>query len=114
HRRHLQTANRDAGRDVSLEVHSLEVSSSGLAEHLSDSGTSPSMAATRLEDAARLHAALEQLEPIDREILALRHFEHLGNDESAAMLGIESSAASRRYCRALDRLRDVLKFPGDH
>jgi RNA polymerase sigma-70 factor (ECF subfamily) len=113
HRRHLQTASRDAGREVSLEAPVLDISSAGLAQHLLDSGTSPSRTAARVEEAARLHEALEQLEPIDREILALRHFEQLGNEDAAGVLGIEPDAASQRYYRALNRLRDVLTLPGE-
>ena len=52
--------------------------------------------------------ALEQLEPLDREILALRHFEGLSNEDAALELGIEPAAASKRYVRALQRLRPAL------
>jgi len=49
-----------------------------------------------------------ELEPIDREILALRHFEELSNAEAAHLLDIRESAASKRYTRALKHLKDVL------
>ena len=111
HRRHLQTQSRDAKRDVPLDLAALDVSSEGLAQCLIDSGTSPSQQALRAEDYARLHQALEQLEADDREVLALRHFEQLSNDEAAEVLGIQSGAASQRYYRALHRLKDVLSPP---
>jgi RNA polymerase sigma-70 factor (ECF subfamily) len=48
------------------------------------------------------------MDPIDREILALRHFELLSNSEAAEVLGLKKSAASNRYVRALERLKDIL------
>lgn len=56
-----------------------------------------------------LQEAINALDPIDREILALQHFEELSNDETAQALGIKPSAASNRHVRALKRLRDVLR-----
>ena len=52
--------------------------------------------------------ALDGLDPIDREVLALRHFEELSNREAAAVLGIQPAAASKRYVRALERLKEAL------
>jgi RNA polymerase sigma-70 factor (ECF subfamily) len=52
---------------------------------------------------------LEQLEEIDREVLVLRHLEELSNNEAAHILGIDKYAASKRYLRALERLRGVLQ-----
>ena len=52
--------------------------------------------------------AIEQMDPIDREVLALRHFEELTNSEVAEALGIEQKAASIRYMRALRRLKEIL------
>ena len=60
-----------------------------------------------------LQAAVNAMEPVDREILALRHFEELTNSEVAESLGIQQKAASIRYVRAVARLKDVLKrIPG--
>ena len=61
----------------------------------------------------RLQEALNTMEPIDREVLALRHFEQLTNSETAGVLGLRESAASQRYARALLRLKDILlRLPG--
>jgi RNA polymerase sigma-70 factor (ECF subfamily) len=49
------------------------------------------------------------MEPLDREILALRHFEQLSNGEAAKVLGVGESAASKRHLRALVRLKEILK-----
>ena len=75
--------------------------------------TSPSQAAIRVEQTIRLQEALNALDSIDREILALRHFEQLSNGEVAGVLHLDKSAASKRYIRALKRLKDVLSsMPG--
>jgi RNA polymerase sigma-70 factor (ECF subfamily) len=109
HRRHLGAQARDAGREVSLDRGPLpNASSAALAAQLADQHTSPSQAAAKAEMQRRLVTALNTLDPIDREILALRHFEMLTNGEAATVLGLRESAASRRYARALLRLKDVV------
>ncbi len=88
-------------------------SSACLAEHLIGQFTPASQALERMELAAKVESALASLEPIDREVLSLRHFEELSNGDTAAILGIEKSAASKRYLRALERLRMALAaIPG--
>src|SRR5438128_7706453 len=114
HRHHLGTQMRDAGREVSLYRGALPAASSAaLAAQLLARHTSPTQAAVRAERLLRVQEALNSLEPIDREILSLRHFEQLSRAESARVLGIEEAAASKRYIRALGRLKDVLAdMPG--
>ena len=56
-----------------------------------------------------LREALESMDKIDREVLALRHFEELSNNEVAEVLGLQKTAASNRYVRALKRLKSILK-----
>lgn len=114
HRRHLQAQNRDARREVPIPPDAaVEVSSCGLAGAILDSGTSPSRALSRAEAEDQLQRVLTGLDANDREILALRHFEHLSNAEAAELLGITTGTASQRYYRALKRLRDALAtLPG--
>jgi RNA polymerase sigma-70 factor (ECF subfamily) len=114
HRKHLGAAARDAGREISLYRGALpETSSAALAAHLLGRASTPSQAAIRAEQKIRLQEALNILEPIDREVLLLRHFEELSNGEAAAVLGLDKSAASKRYARALIRIKDVLSsLPG--
>ena len=114
HRKHLGAAARDAGREISLHRGALpETSSAALAAHLLGRLTTPSQAAIRAERKIRLQEALNSLDPIDREVLVLRHFEELSNGEAAAVLGLDKSAASKRYARALVRLKDILaSLPG--
>jgi RNA polymerase sigma-70 factor (ECF subfamily) len=109
HRRHLGAKARDASREVSLYRGALpEASSAALAAQLVGHRTTPSQAAMRAERQVRLQEALNQMEPLDREVLALRHFEQLTNAETAQVLGLRESAASQRYARALLRLKDIL------
>ena len=114
HRRHLGAAARDAGREISLYRGALpETTSAALAAQLLGRLTTPSQAAMRAERKIRLQEALNSLDPIDREVLALRHFEQLSNGEAAAVLGLDKSAASKRYARALIRLKEILaSLPG--
>jgi RNA polymerase sigma-70 factor (ECF subfamily) len=114
HRHHLGTHKRDAGLEVSLYRGALPAASSAaLAAHLLGKHTSPTQAAVRAERLLRVQEALNSLDPIDREIISLRHFEQLSRTESAQALGIEEAAASKRYVRALKRLKNVLAdMPG--
>jgi len=109
HRHHLGTQMRDAGQEVSLYRGALpQASSLSLAAQLMGRLTSVSQAAIRAELQTRVQETLNSMDPMDREVLTLRHFEMLSNDETAAVLGISKSAASNRYIRALKRLKDLL------
>jgi len=109
HRQHLGAQKRDAGREVSLDgTPYAEATSASVAIQLAGSFTSPSQAAARADSLSLVQAAIEQMDPIDREVLALRHFEELTNSEVAETLGIEQKAASIRYIRALRRLKEIL------
>jgi RNA polymerase sigma-70 factor (ECF subfamily) len=114
HRFHLGTKMRDAGQEVSLHRGALpQVSSVSLAEHLLGKLTTASRAAMRVELKLRVQEALNSMDPHDREVLILRHFEELSNAEAAQVLGIKPSAAVNRYVRALKRLKDVFQgMPG--
>lgn len=109
HRRHLEVQKRNAGRELAGQAASPAVSTTvSLAQRLVASITSPSGAVQRSERAEQLRAALAQMDEMDSEILALRHFEELANHEVAEVLGIQQKAASIRYVRALRRLKDIL------
>jgi RNA polymerase sigma-70 factor (ECF subfamily) len=109
HRQHLGAQMRDAGLEISLERgHWPPADPDCLATHLIGSLTSPSQAALRAEREARLVEALAGMDALDREVLVLRHFDELSNDEVAALLGLKKAAASHRYVRALERLRQIL------
>lgn len=117
HRRHLGAAARDAGREVSLgdggANHGPAASAANLAARLAGDLTSPSQAALRDEQHALLVQALDSMDALDREVLALRHYDELSNDEVARLLGLSKGTASKRYVRALARLRSILEtIPG--
>jgi RNA polymerase sigma-70 factor (ECF subfamily) len=108
-RRHLAAQRRDAGRELSIHarVTMPGASTASMASLLIDELTSPSGVAMRAEAIQQLEDAIERMEPTDREVLALRHFEMLSNAEAAAVLGITPKAASIRYVRAIRRLKDI-------
>lgn len=114
HRRHLGAKMRDAKQEVPLRIHARpDVRSESLSFGLAGKLTSPSVAAVRAEVHDRLRKALDELELLDREILSLRHFEELSNAEAAEELEITTAAASKRYIRALERLRKAVEgIPG--
>ena len=114
HRHHLGAQMRDADREVSLHRGAMpQATSVSLAAQLLGRFTSVTQAVQRAEMQVILQEAVNAMEPLDREILALRHFEELSNTETAEVLGIKSSAASTRHIRALKRLREsLLNTPG--
>lgn len=119
HRRHLGAKMRDAGREVAIHgCRYPQATSASLAVQLAGSLTSPSGAAVRAERLGTIQRAIESMDALDREVLALRHFEELTNAEVAEVLGIREKAASIRYVRALRRLKAILAdvpgfFDGD-
>jgi RNA polymerase sigma-70 factor (ECF subfamily) len=114
HRRHFGTKMRDLGQEVALHHGAMpQATSASLAAQLLGRFTSPSLAAVRAEMKLRLQEALNSMDPIDREVLVLRHFEELSNAEAAEVLGLQKTAASNRYVRALKRPRSILQsMPG--
>ncbi len=109
HRQHLGAEKRDAARELSLDASPYaQATSASVAIQLIGVFTSPSRAAARADILSLVQAAIEQMDSIDREVLALRHFEELSNSEVAETLGIEQKAASIRYIRALRRLKEIL------
>jgi RNA polymerase sigma-70 factor (ECF subfamily) len=109
HRHHLGTGMRDARREISLQGTSLpQASSKSLAAQLLGRLTSPSQAAMRAELRRHVQEALNRMPLLDREVLALRHFEQLTNAETAQVLGITEAGASNRFVRALKRLKAIL------
>jgi len=109
HRHHLGTHMRDAKRDVPLDApRAPDDTFAALCAHLTAGLTRPSVAVARDEVKTRVAQALDEMEPADREVLALRHFEQLTSAEAAEILGIQERAAAKRYLRALERLKRIL------
>jgi RNA polymerase sigma-70 factor (ECF subfamily) len=114
HRRHLGTQFRDVDREVTLHRGGLpEADSVSLAAHLLGQLTAPSKAAIRAETRLVVQEALNSMDPIDREVLALKHFEQLSISEIAEVLGMSKAGAGSRYLRAIKRLKEILaQIPG--
>lgn len=109
HRYHLGTQVREASREISLFQGPVPgVSSAALAAYLVGRDPRPDQIVRRAELRTRVHEAVNGMNEIDREILSLRHFEHLSTAETATVLSITEAAAGRRYLRALGRIKDVL------
>jgi len=116
HRRHLGAAGRDVRREVELPRRhgGPSASSVAIASAILDRGGTPSHAAMRNEQEEALRHTLDEMPEQDREVLALRHFEHLSNAEIAEIFEVSEPAASQRYFRALARLKRGLEALGFH
>jgi RNA polymerase sigma-70 factor (ECF subfamily) len=114
HRRHLGAQMRDADREVTLHRGGLpEADSASLAAQLLGKLTTPSQAAIKAEMRVYVQEALNSMDPLDREVLALKHFEQLSTSEIAQVLGLSKAGAGSRYLRAIKRLRLILsRTPG--
>jgi RNA polymerase sigma-70 factor, ECF subfamily len=114
YRHHLGVQARDAAREVSIYQGAFpQASSTALAARLLGHEPRPSEEMQKAEECLLLQAALNRMDPLDREVLALRHFEELSNSEAAQVLKLRESAASKRYVRALQKLRQILvNLPG--
>ena len=114
HRRHLGTQLRDADREVTLHRGGLPLADSvSLAAQLLGTLTTPSQAVIKAETRLLVQEALNSMDSIDREVLALKHFEQLSMAEIAEVLGLSKAGAGSRYLRAIKRLREILlQIPG--
>ncbi|HUG93796.1 MAG TPA: sigma-70 family RNA polymerase sigma factor [Planctomycetaceae bacterium] len=112
HRRHRAAGRRSIDREQPLAGAGFgDRSSFDLAAQLVDPELTPAAASIRRELHRRFLAALDELSEEDREVILLRHVDHLGNGEVAQALGLTPPAAGMRYLRALRRLRAVLGEP---
>jgi RNA polymerase sigma-70 factor (ECF subfamily) len=109
HRFHRQAQRRSLDREQPAAPPAWANDSSvQLLAQLLDPERTPASAAVQRELERRLHAAIAGLGEDDREVIWLRHYEGLGNQEVAEALGLSEAAASMRYLRALRRLRAAL------
>ncbi len=108
HRRHRLSAKRSIDREYAHTVVGMKDSSLDLLGQIRDHELTPVAAATQREMVASVEQAIEKLGEDDREIILMRHYEQLGNQEVAQCLGLTEPAASMRYLRALKRLRGIL------
>lgn len=110
YRRHRVSAKRNMDREQPMSVPAgADQSTMELAVQLCDPALTPAAAATQREIAGKVEAVIEQLADQDREIILMRHYEHLSNLEIAQVLNLNPPAASMRYLRAVRRLRELLE-----
>ena len=110
HRRHRQAQRRSLDREQPILPAALaDQSSLELAGQFLDRELTPATAAVRHELQRRMQQAVAELEEDDREIILMRHYEQLSNQEVAAALGLTEAAASMRHLRAVRRLRAALQ-----
>lgn len=109
HRRHRVSAKRSIDREQPLAAKTpVDQSTIELAAQLCDPELTPAAAATQREMAQHVQGAIEMLDDRDRDIILMRHYEQLSNQDIAAALELTEPAASMRYLRALKKLRKVL------
>ncbi|MEX0824737.1 MAG: sigma-70 family RNA polymerase sigma factor [Pirellulaceae bacterium] len=110
YRRHRVSAKRNMDREQSMAVPTgFDDSAIELAGQLCDPAMTPQQIASQKEIAAQVETAIERLGEQDREIVMMRHYEHLSNLEIAEALQLNPPAASMRYLRAVRRLRQLLE-----
>lgn len=109
HRRHRSSAKRSVDREQAVVASAnLDRSSVHFIAQLCDNQLTPGAAATLHEMQERFEAAIGEMEAQDEEIILMRNFEHLTNQEVAQALELSPPAASMRYLRAIRRLRAAL------
>jgi len=111
HRQHLGAQKRDPRRE--LRRQHLNATSLSLGNFFLDQSTSVAGKAIKVEQGVRLRAILDEMDDCDRELIAMRVFEGVSNAETAEILGITTNAASKRFIRAIGKIRTELKdLPG--
>lgn len=110
HRRHRASARRSVDKERSMSVpQGYDHSSIRLASQIGDKDLTPAAAALQKEMARRVEAAITQMDEHDSEIIIMRHYENLSNQEIAESLELTEPAASMRYLRAIRRLRSLME-----
>ena len=113
HRQHLGTQKRDPRREIQVDHESRNASSIDLTAHLIGKYSSVIGKAIHKEQSIRLRAVIDGMDDHDREIIAMRVFEGLTNGESSEVLGLDKKTASKRFVRAMDKIRKELEhLPG--
>jgi RNA polymerase sigma-70 factor (ECF subfamily) len=109
HRRHRGSAKRSVDREQPMVAAAdMHRSTIDLVAQLRDPELTPAAAATQREMARLVEEAVAQLAEADAEIIVMRHYEQLSNQEVAQVLELSEPAASMRYLRAIRRLKELL------
>jgi len=109
HRRHRGSAKRSVDRECAMVAPGdMDRSTIELAAQLQDPELTPAAAAAQREMLRQVEHAITELDEQDAEIILMRHYERLSNQEIAQALSLTEPAASMRYLRAVRRLRELL------
>ena len=109
HRRHRVARKRSVDREQPVvSIGDDDASAADLAQLLYDAELTPAAASVRREIEQRFVEAVNLLDDADREIIMMRHFEHLTSADAAQALKLTSAAVGMRYLRAMRKLRDSL------
>ena len=115
YRRHRVSAKRSVDREQQMAARrGYDQSSIHLASLLGDSRPTPAEAAIQKEMARKVESAISSLAEKDAEIIVMRHYEHLTNQEISQLLNLSEPAASMRYLRAIRRLREIIQKPASN
>ncbi len=110
HRRHRVSAKRSVDREQQLVApRGFDQSSIQLASMLGDGRLTPAAAALQKEMARKVEESIAKLDEKDCEIIIMRHYEHLTNQEIGQILNLSEPAASMRYLRAIKRLKQAMQ-----
>ena len=110
HRRHRVSSRRSVDKEQAISApKGYDESSMQLAAILGDANLTPAAAALQKEIAGRIETAITKLDEKDSEIIIMRHYEMLSNQEIAVALELTEPAASMRYLRAVRRLKAILQ-----
>ena len=109
HRRHRVSKKRSVDLEQAPVVASnLDHSTIQFGPQITDGELTPAAAAIQAELQRKFEQAIEEMDEQDQEIIVMRHFENLTNQEVARVLDLTEPAASMRYLRAMRRLRKGL------
>lgn len=110
HRRHRVSAKRSVDREQATVIPGgFDQSSIILAAQLVDGEKTPAAKTMENELARRVENAITELDDVDAEVIVMRHYEQLTNQEIALALELTEPAASMRYLRAVRRLRELMQ-----
>jgi RNA polymerase sigma-70 factor, ECF subfamily len=112
HRRHRRSKARSVAREETDVFAWPDSSAQLMVNSLAANDTTPSHAMLREERRRHVHAVLQELAPIDREILMMHYLEELSFPEIGAILDIGEGAAKMRHLRALRRIRVLMAADG--
>lgn len=113
HRDQLGEQLFDAHRELHLQRGALpEVTAASMAAQLLGDRAA-NQSAVKANMLRLLEGALNGMDAVDREMIALRNFEELNSGEAAAVLGMAKAAATIRHLQAVKKLNEILaSVPG--